>query len=304
MLCCAVHATWRFKHSSHIVGQNKRLKTRTDSLSTAAISRISATCETASQLGCNDTALSAQAAYQPQGGQEGRRHCQLQRIWPHLFPHYESQAHNFTNNNNNSNCNRNNNKENFNVNYAMLRLPQGSRQRDTRCKFAFTYCLAFPIGALAALALTRIRQWCGKFRRAKKVKSAAWKVGKRWRCQRWAAWLSWADAAVRERGSQRSAVVSLGQTHENKPRRERARNTERVLERRGEWEREAKSGSEWDSDKLRNFWCVCRAKTSSILTKEIALQMKMNQADNWLPALSISRIRKWMSTRRRLNGCH
>lgn len=72
-------------------------------------------------------------------------------------------------------------KDGFNVNYAMLplplTLPQGSRQRDTRWQFAFTYCPPFPMRCLALT--TKFACHVAKFRRAKKVKSAAWKVSKR-----------------------------------------------------------------------------------------------------------------------------
>lgn len=118
-------------------------------------------------------------------------------------------------------------------------LPQGSRQRDTRWQFAFTYCPPFPMRCpcptLALALTTKFACHVAKFRRAKKVKSAAWKVGKRWRCQ---AQLSSAQqmlrqaAAVRECGSQRSAVVSLGQTHENEL---KLRATRRQRKRKIDW---------------------------------------------------------------------
>lgn len=230
MLCCAVHATWRFENSSHIVGRNKRLKTRTNRQFINCGDK-SDKCKTAAKphpeyrvqwLGAPlPGGLSATRGW---GG--GGRNADA---FGHVYFLITKARRTISPTTTTATAT----KDGFNVNYAMLPLPltltlplpQGSRQRDTRWQFAFTYCPPFPMRCPCLALTTKFACHVAKFRRAKKVKSAAWKVGKRWRCQQ----MLRQPAAVRECGSQRSAVVSLGQTHENELKRatRRQRNRKR-----------------------------------------------------------------------------
>lgn len=170
------------------MGRNKRLKTRTDSLSTAAISRISVNrCETASRVQGAMTSCSYPRRLISHKRREGGWFVSY--VDADAFGHIYFLITKAKRTVSPTTTTATATKDGFNVNYAMLpltlTLPQGSRQRDTRWQFAFTYCPPFPMRcpcptlALAPALTTKFACHVAKFRRAKKVKSAAWKVGKR-----------------------------------------------------------------------------------------------------------------------------
>lgn len=184
MLCCAVLCMPHddSKTLLTLLAETKDLRhERTDSLSTAAISRISAKPlrNRIPSTGCNDLARLSQAAYQPlEGGGGGGSNADA---FGHVYFLITKARRTISPTTTTATAT----KDGFNVNYAMLplpltlTLPQGSRQRDTRWQFAFIYCPPFPMRCLCLALTTKFACHVAKFRRAKKVKSAAWKVGKR-----------------------------------------------------------------------------------------------------------------------------